>query len=174
MSRLLLLVAISGVILLCKGKYALAEDTTKIPDTATAVTLDGKTVSLADYRGKLVLLIAWRTDCIACLYELPILNRLQKEYSAEEFTIIGLSMDRDKDEYVAKFVKEKGMAYPVWLGYGQPILKYTFTEILPTLFVIGPGGEMLGYHLGAFRSYEEAVAIMKQARTLSEKDRSAE
>ena len=168
------MIAISGVILLGKGRIALAENTPKIPDTATAVTLDGKTVSLADHRGKLVLLIAWRTDCVACLYELPILNRLQKEYSDEDFTIIGLSMDRGKDEYVAKFVKKKKMAFPVWLGYGQPIVKYTFTEILPTLFAIGPGGEILGYHLGAFRSYEEAVAIMKQSRALIEKDKPAE
>ena len=174
MLRFLLMVAISGVILLGEGRIALAENTNKIPDTATAVTLDGETVSLADHRGKLVLLIAWRTDCVACLYELPILNRLQKEYSAENFTIIGLSMDRGKDNYVANFVKKKKMAYPVWLGYGQPIMKYTLTEILPTLFAIGPDGELLGYHLGAFKSYEEAVAIMKQARTLSEKARQAE
>ena len=171
MSRFLLMIALSGVILLGEVRVGLAEDTTRIPDTATAVTLDGKTVSLADHRGKLVLLIAWRTDCVACLYELPILNRLQKEYSDEDFTIIGLSMDRGKDEYVAKFVEEKKMAFPVWLGYGQPIMKYTLTEMLPTLFAIGPDGEMLGKYFGAFRSYEEAVAIMKQARTLSEKDK---
>jgi len=174
MTRFLLMIAISGYILLGEGRYALAKDTTKIPDTATAITLDGETVSLADHRGKLVLLIAWRTDCVACLYELPILNRLQKKYSDENFTIIGLSMDRGKNNYVAKFVKKKKMAYPVWLGYGQPIMKYTLTEVLPTMFAIGPNGELLGYHMGAFRSYEEAVAIMKQARVLSEKDRPAE
>lgn len=173
-TRLLLIILVSSFFLYGESRFALAENADKIPDTATALTLEGTTVSLADHRGKLVFLIVWRTDCMACLYELPILNRLQKEHSADDFTIIGLSADRGKDKYVAEFVEERKIAYPVWLGYGQPLMKYTLTEILPTLFAIGPNGEMLGYHLGAFRSYEEAVDIMKQARALSEKGKPTE
>ena len=41
----------------------------KIPDEATAITLDGKTVSITDHRGKLIFLTVWRTDCKACLFE---------------------------------------------------------------------------------------------------------
>lgn len=140
----------------------------KVPENAVAKTLDGKAVSLADYRGKLVFLTVWRTDCKACLFEIPFLNRLQQEFSGEDFSVIGLSMDRDKESFVKKVIDSREIIYPVWLGYDQPISAYFATEIFPTLFVIGPGGEVLGYMFGAFPTYDNAQAVLKEARALVE------
>ena len=145
----------------------------KIPDAATAITLDGKTVSLADHRGKLIFLTIWRTDCKACLLEIPLLNRLQKEYSTEDFTVIGLSVDRGKNEFVSRVVEKLDISYPVWLSHGQPLSWYTRVQYLPTLLAIGPEGEVLGYMVGAFFSYEHALAVMKDARNLIEERKSA-
>ena len=136
----------------------------KIPYSATALTLDGETVSLEDLRGKLVFLTVWRTDCKACMYEIPILNKLQQEFVSEDFAIVGLSMDRGKDDFVKQVVKIREISYPVWMGYGQTLSRYTQTQILPTLFTIGPEGEVLGYLFGAFQSYEHAVAVVEEAR----------
>jgi peroxiredoxin len=145
----------------------------KIPYSATALTLEGETVSLEKFKGKLVFLVVWRTDCKACIIEIPILNRLQEEFSSEDFTVLGLSVDRGKDEFVKKVVEVRGINYPIWMGYDQPLIKYTPAQILPTLFTIGPGGEMLGYLLGAFPSYEHAVAVVKEARASAAKSRAA-
>ncbi len=136
----------------------------RIPHSATALTLDGETVSLEKYRGKLVFLVVWRTDCKACLFEIPTLNKLQEEFGGEDFTVLGLSVDKDKDEFVRKVIEVRGINYPVWMGYGQPLSRYTATEYLPTLFTIGPEGELLGYLPGAFPSYEDAVAVVEEAR----------
>lgn len=146
----------------------------KIPYSATALTLDGETVSLEDFEGKLVFLTVWRTDCKACLFEIPILNKLQEEFAGEEFTVVGLSMDRGRDELVKKVIKVREINYPIWMGYGQSLSRYTETPYFPTLFTIGPEGEVLGYMIGAFQSYEHAVAVVKEARLRIVKTEGAE
>ena len=172
--RLIAPLVIAALILATSGAPALAEDSLKIPYDATAVTLDGVTVSLEAYKGKLVFLTVWRTDCPACIFEIPVLNRLQQEYSDEDFTVVGLSMDRGKDDFVRKVIEVREINYPIWLGYDQPLSKYTQTQYLPTLFVIGPEGELLGYMFGAFPSYEHAVAALNQSRSLIKGKQGAE
>lgn len=136
----------------------------RIPDEATAVTLEGKTASLADYKGKLIFLNVWKTDCRACLLELPVLNRLHREYSSESFAVIGIAMDRGKDRYVAELADMVNLEFPVWLGYGQPIAEYVEVPVTPVLFFVAPNGEVLGYLVGAFPTYESAVEVMKKTR----------
>jgi len=162
---LILLIALLTTI----AKDAHAEEMLRIPDEATAKTLEGRTVSLADYRGKLVFLVIWKTDCFACLFEIPTLNRLHEEYSSEDFAVIGLSMDRNRIKQLTEVIKKYNIAYPVWLGHGQPISEYTDVPIFPVLLVIGPDGNVVGHFLGAFHSYEHATAAMKEARAIIEK-----
>jgi cytochrome c biogenesis protein CcmG/thiol:disulfide interchange protein DsbE len=146
--------------------FSVAESFAKIPSDATAKTLDGKSVSIADYKGKLIFLNVWKSDCPPCLMEIPILKRLQKEYSSDSFTVIGLSVDRGKDEFVSELVKRTEINFPVWLGYGQPLIKYLEPPVTPFLLVLGPEGEVLGYIPGMLPSYQDAVKVMNQARDL--------
>jgi thiol-disulfide isomerase/thioredoxin len=169
---MVLMMLIAGAALTAAN--VLAQDQLKIPDSATARTLDNKTVSLAEHRGKLIFLVIWKTDCVACIFEIPMLNKLQKEYFSEDFTVIGLSMDRGKKERVAQIVEEYKIAYPVWLGYGEPISAYTDVPIVPVLLVIGPEGKLAGHFIGAFYSYEHAEAAMKESRAIIEKSKEGE
>lgn len=165
---------IAALILGTSGAPACAEGSLNIPYDATAVTLDGETVSLEAYKGKLVFLMAWRTDCPDCILEIPVLNRLQREYSDKDFTVVGLSMDKGKDDFVRKVIEAREIIYPIWLGYDQPLSKYVPTQIFPALFVIGPEGKLLGYKTGAFHSYEHAVAALNQSRSLIKGKQGAE
>jgi cytochrome c-type biogenesis protein len=157
---------IAALILGRTGAPAFAEDSLKIPYDATAVTLDGETVSLEAFKGKLVFLTVWRTDCKACIFEIPVLNRLHREYSDKNLAVVGLSLDNGKDDFVRKVIEVKEINYPIWLGYGQPLSEYVPTQVLPTLFVIDPEGKVLGYMPGAFLSYEHAVAVVNESRNL--------
>ncbi len=149
------------------------EPITKIPDDATAKTLAGKTVSIADYKGKLVFMNIWRIDCIACLMEIPILNKLQEDYSSQGFTVIGVDVDREKNKQVEDIVKQAKIRYPVWLAHGQPLNKYVDVQYTPFLVVLGPEGEVIGTLLGAFPDYAAAVSIMNQARDIMKKGKVA-
>jgi len=168
------LLVIVALIVGTSAAPALAEEPLKIPDDATAVTPDGETVSLKAYEGKLVFLTLWRTDCPACLYEIPFLNKLQREQSGKDFAVISLAMDAGKNDLIKRVIEIRQIEYPVWIGYGQPLSRYTQTQAFPTLFVIGPDGELLGYLIGAFQSYEHALAVLDQSRNLIKGKQSAE
>ena len=165
---------ISVLFAIPEAASALDADVPRIPYAATAKALGGKTVSLADYKGKLVFLTVWRTDCKACMSEIPILNKIQEEYADDDFTVIGLSMDRGKENIVNKVLEMRDIRYPIWLGYGEPLSKYTFANVLPTLFIVGPEGEMMAYMQGAFRSYEHAVAAIAESRKLVKEMKASE
>ncbi|MBI5246396.1 MAG: TlpA family protein disulfide reductase [Elusimicrobia bacterium] len=102
-------------------------------------TLDGKTVSLADYKGKVVLVDFWATWCDPCKDEIPELIKLQKELGPKGFTIIGVSMDEDVKD-VAPFAKAAKINYPVIVNGGELAPKGWIVPGLPTAYLIGKDG----------------------------------
>lgn len=76
----------------------------------TAATIDGKELSLSDYRGNVVLLEFWATWCGPCLPEIPHLKNLHSTYSGQDFKIIGISLDRESTKLEA-FIREENMGW---------------------------------------------------------------
>src|SRR5213593_1216437 len=72
---------------------------------------EGKTLTLADFRGKLVLLNLWATWCLPCRHEMPTLDQLQAELGGPDFQVLALSMDRGGLEAIAKFYDEVGVKH---------------------------------------------------------------
>ncbi|MEM7403987.1 MAG: TlpA disulfide reductase family protein [Pseudomonadota bacterium] len=72
-------------------------------------------VTLADRRGKLVLVNFWATWCEPCREEMPLLQRLYDEFKGRGFEVVGLASD-DRDK-VAEFVREFGIGFPI--AYGE-------------------------------------------------------
>ena len=76
---------------------------------------NGKQVSLADYKGKAVMLNGWATWCTECKKEMPLLEKLHQEFSAQGLTVIGVSTDnRFNDSKVTAFADGIGITYPIW------------------------------------------------------------
>ena len=71
----------------------------------------GKPRTLADFRGKVVLLNIWATWCAPCRKEMPTLDRLQAELGGPDFEVVALSMDRAGPEQVKKFFAETGVKH---------------------------------------------------------------
>jgi thiol-disulfide isomerase/thioredoxin len=67
---------------------------------------EGKERTLADWRGKVVLLNLWATWCLPCRKEMPALDRLQKELGSDKFEVVALSVDRKGAEASRKFLEE--------------------------------------------------------------------
>lgn len=76
------------------------------PLDITFEAVDGRTVRLADLRGKVVLIDFWSTDCAPCLRELPNLKELQAKYQAQGLVLIGITLDSDRDTLQRCMVKE--------------------------------------------------------------------
>ncbi len=114
---------------------------------APAFTLkdtSGKRVSLADYKGKAVLINFWATWCAPCKIEMPWFIDLQKQYQAQGFTVIGISEDDVKDHpEVAKFKDKIGVNYPILLGDDAVGKAYGGLEFLPTTYYVGRNGKIV-------------------------------
>ena len=111
-------------------------------------TLAGKTISLEDYKGKVVLVDFWATWCGPCRAEIPDLVKLQARLGPKGFTILGVSMDDDVSE-VAPFVKAMKINYPVIVNGGERAPKGWIEPGLPTAYLIGRDGKILMRKLGA-------------------------
>ena len=95
----------------------------------------GKTISLSDYRGKVVLLDFWATWCTGCKMEIPWFSEFQKAYGAQGFAVVGVSMDESGWSVVNPFLAETHVPYPILLG-DDPAAQRFGIQSLPDTFLI--------------------------------------
>ena len=116
----------------------------------------GKTTRISDYRGKVVLLNFWATDCGGCVLEIPSFIELEAAYKHRAFTAVGISMDisyenlKDADEAWGKarpFVASHKINYPILMGYKSIYKEYALTE-LPDTFLIDKSGRIAAVYVG--------------------------
>jgi len=122
----------------------------KNPDTAPAFQLndlEGKPVSLAEAKGKVVLLNFWATWCGPCRAEIPDLVDLQKRY-ADKLEIIALATQEDDADQVRRFVLRSGINYRVAMAPEDVVREYGGIAALPTSFVIDAQGRVVQKHIG--------------------------
>ena len=112
------------------------------PDFELA-TLDGKKLKLSDLRGKAVLLNFWATWCAPCKVEMPWLEELHKQYSAQGLEVVGVAMDDAKPEEVRKFAKEVGVSYTIVMGKEAVGEAYGGVQFLPASFYIDRRGKIV-------------------------------
>jgi peroxiredoxin len=111
-------------------------------------TLDGKLLSLNDFRGKFLLLDFWATWCAACVSELPALRALREAYRDDpRFAIVSLSLD-ERPDALDHLVKDAELAWPqALLGPDSPIAAAYGATAIPATFLIGPDGRIAGRDL---------------------------
>ena len=107
----------------------------------TLIDVSGQSVSLADFKGKVVILDFWATWCPPCKREIPDFIKLHSEYGSKGVQIVGIALDQlDK---VKAFVKENGMNYPVLMGTNEVAASYGGVEAIPTTFLIDKSGKIV-------------------------------
>ncbi len=114
----------------------------------TLSDIDGKSVSLADYKGKVVMVDFWATWCGPCRQAIPHLNELYAENKKKGFEILAIAMDENGEKVVPPFVASSRISYPVLLG--TPDVEEKFGGLLgyPTTFLIDRNGEIADKTLG--------------------------
>jgi peroxiredoxin len=107
----------------------------------TLTDLAGKTVSLDDYLGSVVLVNLWATWCPPCREEMPGLQTFYEEHKADGFVLIAIDQEEPL-ETVQPFVEEFGLTFPVWLDEDYQAEREFNTMNLPSSFLIDRTGQV--------------------------------
>jgi peroxiredoxin len=110
---------------------------------------DGKTVSSAQFKGKVVVLDFWATWCAPCKEEIPGFIELQKKYAADGLVFVGVSVDHDGDLIVKKFIKDHGINYPIVMaGDSDMPATYGVYTTIPMTYIIDRDGLIRNAQVG--------------------------
>lgn len=102
--------------------------------------LSGKSVSLADFRGKVILLNFWATWCSPCKREIPSLERLYQKRHDKGFEIVAVNAERSPASTIASFAGKYQMSFPILLNpQGEVASKY-WVRAIPTSFLLDKKG----------------------------------
>jgi peroxiredoxin len=161
LSRLAALVALSLFTVALTGA-------TPVPSTVAPAwklrDVDGNAVTLAQFKGKVVVLDFWATWCPPCRTEIPGYITLQKKYADDGLVIVGVSVDTDGVAPVKKFIKDMGMNYLVVMADDDIQNAYGPIGGYPTTFIIDRVGHIRDKKLGRkpVAEYEKDIlAVLK-------------
>ncbi|HLY62567.1 MAG TPA: TlpA disulfide reductase family protein [Terriglobia bacterium] len=131
--------------------------------------INGQTIHLADYRGKVLMIDFWATDCGPCRTEIPGFVQLQERYRDQGFMIVGISLDSGP-EPVRDFYKEFKMNYAVALDSGDLDERFGVTLGVPTTFLVGRDGRIYAKHVGAQDTsvFEQEIKSLLAANSQTE------
>jgi thiol-disulfide isomerase/thioredoxin len=124
---------------------------------ATFKDLEGKDVSLASLKGKVVIINFWATWCEPCQAEIPWMIGFQKKYADKGFTLLGVAMDEEGKSVVEPYVQKTQfdveghpmtMNYPIVLGDDDLADKFGGLLGLPTTYVITRDGKVAKRYIG--------------------------
>jgi thiol-disulfide isomerase/thioredoxin len=125
--------------------------------------LEGRAQSLAQWRGKVVVVNFWATWCGPCREEIPILVRLQKEYGPRGLQLVGIAIDQP--EKVRPYAAELGMNFPILIGSVDAIeLTRTLGNragVLPFTVIFSRDGRMVAKEVGAVKEAPFEALLLK-------------
>ena len=136
-----------------------AVDKSKLPDEPEVAFKDlrGNNVSLASYKGKVVLVNFWATWCEPCRIEIPWMIEFQQKYGGKGFTVLGVAMDDEGKSAVEPFVEKQqfdvdgrqmAMNYPILLGNDDVAQKFGGLIGIPTSVLISKDGKIVKRFIG--------------------------
>jgi peroxiredoxin len=154
--RLATIIALLGVLPL--GTAATASDhrlqamgMAKLPATAapdfTLPDLEGRQVSLHDYRGKVVFLNFWATWCLPCREEMPAMERLHQAFQSQGLAILAVNLKESPDK-VKAFLDQHQLSFTALLDGSGAVLRDYQVMGLPTTYLISREGTLLARGVG--------------------------
>ncbi|MCP2620297.1 TlpA family protein disulfide reductase [Candidatus Aminicenantes bacterium AC-334-K16] len=114
----------------------------------TLTDLNGQTISLADFEGKVIFLNFWATWCPPCRQEIPGFIEVYEKYKDKGMIIIGVSVDRGGADKVKEFVNNNKITYPIAMYTDEIIKAYQPGRFIPTTIIIDKQRKIRNKHVG--------------------------
>jgi thiol-disulfide isomerase/thioredoxin len=132
---------------LAKGELAAVgvSSSPRLPPVIGFTGPDGQAKSLADFRGKTILVNLWATWCVPCREEMPALDKLQAELGGQDFEVVAINVDTRNPEKPKAWLQENGITKLAYYADPAGELLQTLQKSghvvgLPTTFVIDASG----------------------------------
>ncbi len=110
--------------------------------------LNGKKISLSDFRGKVVFLNFWATWCAPCRVEMPAMQKLHSRFKGQNFAMVAVNL-QESARKVRDFVERYKLTFTVLLDSHGEVGSRFAVRALPTTFILDKSGRIMGQALGA-------------------------
>ncbi len=121
--------------------------------------LNGKPVSLSDYRGTPVLLNFWATWCPPCRAEMPYLQQVYEEWSVQGLKLLAVNIGESSAE-VEEFMQSYNLTFPVLLDTKQDVSQIYNIRYIPATFFIDKDGIIQVVKVGPFQNKAEIESTL--------------
>lgn len=128
--------------------------------------LKGKTHSLPDYEGRVILVNFWASWCPPCIYEMPELTRLQQQMTDKPFDILAINVGEKKYK-VMKFTKLVNFELPVLLDTRNETFNAWGVRTLPTSFLVDASGK-IRYRVRGNPGWEHEATVATIEKLINE------
>jgi peroxiredoxin len=134
----------------------------KIPHVTRPVEIqlkdvNGNTVRMSDFRGKIVFLNFWATWCPTCVVEMPSMERLHRGLKDKDFVMVAINL-QESDAQVKAFFEKKKLSFTALLDSNGEVATGFAVNALPTTFVLDKAGRIVGTALGP-REWDSRASI---------------
>ena len=107
------------------------------------VDINGKEMSLCDFRGKYIYIDMWATWCGPCQKELPYLTKLEEKYKGRNIVFVGLSIDQDKAKWEARVKSGALGGTQLYIGKGTKFQSDYRISGIPRFILLDPNGRIV-------------------------------
>ncbi len=111
--------------------------------------IDGQTISLSQYRGKIILLNFWATWCEPCKNEMPLLQGIYDSHS-DQLVVIGVNSQENESD-VQRFTLQNNISFPIALDASGELVRKFLVNGYPTTFMIDSQGVLRNLHIGELK-----------------------
>ena len=153
-----IVIAVAGWLILSQKPAA--------PDVSLA-TLKGTTLSLAQLRGKVVLVNFWATTCTTCVGEMPRMVETYNKFAPRGYEMIAVAMDYDRPDWVLNYTQQNALPFTVALDIKGALAEaFGGVRLTPTSFLIDKRGRIVQQYLGQ-PDFAKFQALVEQLLTES-------
>jgi len=124
----------------------------QIPPAADPVEIqlkdqNGRLTRLSEFRGKIVFINFWTTWCLACVVEMPSMEKLHQKFKDKDFAMVGINL-QESDATVLEFYKEHQLTFATLLDSSGDVGTTFRIRGIPTTFILDKNGIIIGRAMG--------------------------
>ena len=119
--------------------------------------VSGNTVSLSDFRGKIIFLNFWATWCPTCVVEMPSMEKLHQQFKNQDFAMIAINMQESATQ-VKSFFEKLQLSFTALLDFSGEVAAGLAVNALPTTYFLDKEGRIIGMALGP-REWDNQASI---------------